>query len=80
MANSVKDNLWKLNKKVINQKKFRKLVAYYNVFIDNYKYSYNKKEQEILCNAQKIIEQKVKNLEIEILNTGEIFDTSKIID
>ena len=80
MANSVKDNLWKLNKKVINQKKFRKLIKYYNVFIDNYKYSYNKKEQEILCNAQKIIEQKVQNLEIEILNTGETFDTSKIID
>ena len=38
-----------------------------------------KKEQEILCNAQKIIEQKVANLEIEILNNGEDFDTSKII-
>lgn len=79
MANSVKDDLWKLKRKVINQNKYRKLVAYFEVFLKNHKYSFMKKEQEILCNAQKIIEQKVANLEIEILNNGEDFDTSKII-
>lgn len=79
MANSVKDDLWKLKRKVIDQNKYRKLVAYFEVFLKNYKYSFMKKEQEILCNAQKIIEQKVANLEIEILNNGEDFDTSKII-
>ena len=80
MANSIKDDLWKLNKKVINQKKFRKLVTYFSVFLGNYKFSFNKKEQEVLYMAQKLIEQKVNNLEIEILNNGENFDTSKIID
>lgn len=80
MANNIKDELWKLKRKVIDQNKFRKLIKYYEVFLKTYKYCYGKKEQEVLCNAYKIIEQKVLNLEIEILNNGEVFDTSKIID
>ena len=37
MANSVKDDLWKLKRKVIDQNKYRKLVAYFEVFLKNHK-------------------------------------------
>ena len=43
MANSVKDDLWKLKRKVIDQNKYRKLVAYFEVFLKNHKYSFMKK-------------------------------------